>query len=251
MYEKASNVLACGFLHTDRSKLSKLRFDLDSYNVVIHLRVGDMVLHGANAFSNPFRQRDPALHGHDASGFAYCSTMKRELDQVLSEFDRIHYIFIDEEPEAGEAGPPQELAFLSQIFRSEDEGGRSVRVSYLNDLDPRESLYHMMNGDMLISPGSSFPAIAATLSPKPVVLLSKPYVGRTFPARTGPTTRTWKTMARSSGRPSSSFKPGWLSDTWRSTISSYRMEMLCNINTNEQTSNARLNLWSCYFLLFC
>lgn len=182
MYEKASNVLACGFLHTDRSKLSKLRFDLDSYNVVIHLRVGDMVLHGANAFSNPFLQRYPALHGHNASGFAYYSTMKRELDQVLSEFDRIHYIFIDEEPEAGEAGPPQELAFLSQIFRSEDEGGRSVRVSYLNDLDPRESLYHMMNGDMLISPGSSFPAIAATLSSKPVVLLSKPYVGRTFPA---------------------------------------------------------------------
>ena len=115
LYEKARNVLACGFLQTDRAKLPRLRFNLDAYNVVIHLRVGDMVLHGGDPFSNPFLQRDPALQAHNASGEAYYSMLKRELDQVLGEFDRIHYIFIDEEPEAGEDGPPEEFAFLSDI----------------------------------------------------------------------------------------------------------------------------------------
>lgn len=188
LYEKASNVLACGFLYTDRAKLPKLHFDLEAYNVVVHLRVGDMVLHGSYADSNPFRNRDPALQNHNATGYAYYSRLKGELDQVLSEFDRIHYIFISREPERGEVGAPEEMPFFDEIYGPSsdtnadadagDDTGASVRVSYLNDLDPRESLYHMMNADMLVSPGSSFPAIAATLSPKPVVLLSKPYVSK-------------------------------------------------------------------------
>lgn len=39
----------------------------------------------------------------------------------------------------------------------------------------------MMNADMLVTTGSSFPYIAATVSPKPVVLFGRPKEEKFFP----------------------------------------------------------------------
>lgn len=46
-------------------------------------------------------------------------------------------------------------------------------MTYLNTLGVDASLLHMMNADMLVTTGSSFPYLALTVSPKPVVLFGK------------------------------------------------------------------------------
>lgn len=41
-------------------------------------------------------------------------------------------------------------------------------------MDVRSTLYHFMDADMLVLTGSSFPYMAALLTPKPVILLGQP-----------------------------------------------------------------------------
>ena len=49
-----------------------------------------------------------------------------------------------------------------------------IRVSYHGRMDVRSTLYHFMDADMLVATGSSFPYMAALLSPKPVILMAPP-----------------------------------------------------------------------------
>lgn len=101
------------------------------------LRVGDIVLHGDSVM--------------------YFEKLKQQLDLVLTDFP-VHYYFIAERP--GLVGQP--FPFLNGIFATPE----ASRVTYLNDLDVKTSLFHMMNADMLITTGSSFPLIASTISAK-------------------------------------------------------------------------------------
>lgn len=55
-------------------------------------------------------------------------------------------------------------------------------MTFLNTLSVDASLLHMMNADMLVTTGSSFPYLALTVSPKPVVLFGKPKEHNFYPA---------------------------------------------------------------------
>jgi hypothetical protein len=56
-------------------------------------------------------------------------------------------------------------------------------------MDIKSTLYHLMDADMLVSTGSSFPYMAALLSPKPVVLFGTPKEARIGGGR--PQTNGW------------------------------------------------------------
>ena len=115
----------------------------------IQLRVGDITLLGGDAGANFFRN------------------LKSQLDIVLDHFP-VHYYFFAEEPQAG-TNPPASFFFLQDIFGSSSDNSSAEprqRVSYINNLDVKGSIHHQMNADMLITTGSSFALVAATISPK-------------------------------------------------------------------------------------
>lgn len=103
------------------------------------------------------RTGDINLHNSDSAFFA---RLKAQLDAILERY-HVHYTLLAEAPEK-EDGPA--FDFLADIFR--EDVGSKTKVSFANTLDVPTSLLHMMNADMLITTGSSFPYIAATLSPK-------------------------------------------------------------------------------------
>lgn len=72
--------------------------------------------------------------------------------------------------------PPAGYDFLPSLF-----SGDGLRVSFvLRRMDARSALFHMMNADMLVMTGSSFPYVAALFSYKPVVLMAVPKEGRHY-----------------------------------------------------------------------
>lgn len=98
---------------------------------------------------------DITLH-EDAS---YFQSIKQQLDFILRTYF-VHFYFVAEAPQKRTNEPA--FPFLPRIFL-EDE---STRVTYINSMDVPTTLIHMMNADMLITTGSSFPYIAASVSPK-------------------------------------------------------------------------------------
>lgn len=95
------------------------------------------------------------LHSNDPGYFV---RIKAQLDVVLSRYS-VHYFFFAEAP--GKGKEPV-FEFLKDIFAENDR----IQVSHMNTVDVETTLFHMMNADMLVTTGSSFPYIAATLSPK-------------------------------------------------------------------------------------
>jgi hypothetical protein len=104
--------------------------DSDSFVVIWHLRVGDIIL-------NPHMD--------------YYQAILEQLKEPFSHIPcKIYFI--------GEKGAVQAFSFLN------------TTGALLEDFTPRETLCHMIQADMLITSGSSFAAIAALLAQKPVVL---------------------------------------------------------------------------------
>lgn len=103
-------------------------------------------------------------------GQRFFGRLKSQLDVVLKEF-RVHYYFFVEVPEE-ESGihddqvAPSDFPFLGDIFGAPSESNRPERVSFIKNMDVKATLYHQMNADMLVTTGSSFPLLAATISPK-------------------------------------------------------------------------------------
>ena len=64
--------------------------------------------------------------------------------------------------------PPPAYVFLKEIFAKPPLLADALpqRVSFVNDLDVKTTMYHQMNCDMMVTTGSSFPLVAATVSPK-------------------------------------------------------------------------------------
>lgn len=71
--------------------------------------------------------------------------------------------------------PPRSFAFLRDIFQKPPapikankaaKAAKPQRVSFVNDLDVKATIYHQMNADMVVATGSSFPFVAVTVSPK-------------------------------------------------------------------------------------
>jgi hypothetical protein len=118
------------------------------YNVVIHIRVGDLCYPASPAF---------------------LQNVKSSLDILLQD-EHVHYYFIAEDPKAGDRQAPKGFEYILKTFNG-------TQFTFLNNLDVRSSLYHMMNADMLIMTGSGFPYIAAVTSWKPVVLHGPNKVG--------------------------------------------------------------------------
>jgi len=81
------------------------------------------------------------------------------LTDLLGEW-HVHYYFIAEAPEKSDGEPV--FGFLPDMFPVNEMS----RVSFINHMDVQTALFHMMNADMLVTTGSSFPYIAATISPK-------------------------------------------------------------------------------------
>jgi hypothetical protein len=115
---------------------------------VIHIRVGDI--------------------SHPASP-VFLQNVKSSLDILLQD-ERVHYYFIAEDPKAGDHQPPKGFEYILKTFNG-------TQFTFMNSLDVRSSLYHMMNADMLVMTGSGFPYIAAVTSWKPVVLHGANKVG--------------------------------------------------------------------------
>lgn len=150
-FQRLRSALACNFMHAKgRAGLPPLVFDQaeEEYVVAVHIRRGDI-----------------SLNAHKA----YFTKLKAQVDEVLEEFPTLHYYFITEGADLKEGQPP--FAFLPKIFPSDD--GRT-KTTYMNHLDAQASLLHMMNADLLVTTGSSFPYVAATVSPKPVVFFGQP-----------------------------------------------------------------------------
>jgi hypothetical protein len=143
LYERIEARAQASFLSVAPSMLPSLAFEnmRHDYNVVIHIRTGDIKY-----------PADPA----------FLRQVKAELDVLLQD-QPVYYYFIAEDPEAGDDRPPRGFEYLSKVFKG-------ARVKFLNKLDVRASLYHMMNADLLVMTGSGFPYIAAVTSWKPVVL---------------------------------------------------------------------------------
>ena len=70
--------------------------------------------------------------------------------------------------------PPKAFLFLRDIFQQPPAPPalalaspfKPQRVSFVNDLDVKATIYHQMNADMVVATGSSFPFVAVTVSPK-------------------------------------------------------------------------------------
>jgi hypothetical protein len=88
---------------------------------------------------------------------------KEELDVILAGF-KVAYHFFAESPDTGNHPPPG-FEFLDKLFPG---------ATYHTSMPPRETLEHMMSADMLITSGSSFSFVAASVSYKPVVLFDRP-----------------------------------------------------------------------------
>jgi hypothetical protein len=138
--QRLHHILECAILRSDWSTLPQLAFDpVSYYTVAIHIRTGDIRLHGGAP--------------------AYFQRLREQLDNYLAGFE-VHYVIIAEAPDKGDSPA---FDFIGDIFVNEPP---RVRVSHLNQMTVLESLFHMMNADMLVTTGSSFPYIAVTVSPK-------------------------------------------------------------------------------------
>lgn len=161
-------------------------------------------------------------------GQRFFARLKNQLDIVLKTF-RVHYHFFGEVSESessihDDRTAPQTFSFLNDVFL---RNTRSQRISYVKNMDARATLFHHMNADMIVTTGSSFPLLAATISPKVCikqdgvdgdnfcrVAITKPWLIRFLLVlspyscshglrragfillRCGRTTRVWKTRAK-------------------------------------------------------
>jgi hypothetical protein len=133
--------MQCAFLRNSPANLPAIiAFDKRWYTVAIHIRTGDITLH---------QEHQPLFR-----------RMKEQVDVILRDHF-IHYVFIAEAPEKGDQPA---FGFLTDIFLEDVR----TQVSYMNKMDVPTALIYMMNADMLVTTGSSFPYIAATISPKVV-----------------------------------------------------------------------------------
>lgn len=103
-------------------------------------------------------------------GKRFFERLKSQLDIVLKDF-RVHYYFFVEVPndERGihdDQVAPSDFPFLGYIFGALSESNRPERASFVKNMDVKATLYHQMSADMLVTTGSSFPLLAATVSPK-------------------------------------------------------------------------------------
>ncbi len=209
IYNHVHNVLSCWFLHTDRSRLPALTYDLAWYNVAIHVRCKGVTQKGkrgegclkskarsvllpirsplSSLLSNTqLRTGDITLLGEDKGGREFFTGLKAELDVVLKDFP-VHYHFYANSPNTTSPDfrkPAPSFEFLTDIFMNRDAADGKLppqRVSFMNDVDMKTTVYHQMNADMIVTTGSSFALVAPTLSTKPVVLFSRMKEGSHFP----------------------------------------------------------------------
>ena len=103
-------------------------------------------------------------------GRRFFTRLKNQLDVVLKDF-RVHYHFFAEGPSNessihDDQAAPKAFAFLDDVFAVRMQDLQLQRVTYVKNMDVRATLYHHMNADMIVTTGSSFPLLAATISPK-------------------------------------------------------------------------------------
>lgn len=103
-------------------------------------------------------------------GRCFFTRLKDQLDVVLKNF-RVHYHFFAEVPRNessihDDQAAPEAFAFMNDVFAVQQQDLHLQRVSYVKNMDVRATLYHHMNADMIVTTGSSFPLLAATISPK-------------------------------------------------------------------------------------
>ena len=153
------------------------------------------------------RTGDITLLGEESGGLRFFSHLKEQLDGIFFPHFTVHYYFFAETLDTNATSPqwrgtvfgepPKAFAFLSGVFGDDstvgnyDAGrrphvalsGSPQRVSFINNLDVKATIYHQMNADMVVTTGSSFPLVALTVSPKVSMLLS-PLPSQTYVPRT-------------------------------------------------------------------
>ena len=132
------------------------------------------------------RTGDITLLDEEKGGREFFSGLKVQLDVVLRTFP-VHYYFYANSPNTTSAdfsAPTPRFEFLSEIFTNRDAADGDLlpqRISFMNNVDMKTTVYHQMNADMIVTTGSSFALVAPTLSTKPVVLFSRMKEGSHFP----------------------------------------------------------------------
>ena len=138
-------------------------------------------------FHTQLRTGDITLLGEDKGGREFFAGLEAELDVVLKHFP-VHFHFYANSPHNASSDfsePPPSFEFLAEIFVNRDAAPDGKlppqRVSFMNDVDLKTTVYHQMNADMVVTTGSSFALVAPTLSSKPVVLFARMKEGSHFP----------------------------------------------------------------------
>ena len=138
-------------------------------------------------YGHPLKLRtgDITLLAKKSGGLDFFARLKAQLDHILSSHFPAHYYFFAEAPDGyasprwdgnvfGE--PPAAFSFFKELYRntkasnSDKDGQHPYRVSFLNNIDVKTTVYHQMNADMVVTTGSSFPLVALTAYPKVSIL---------------------------------------------------------------------------------
>lgn len=114
---------------------------------------------------------DISFHGDDKEiGRKYYTKIAEQLTVALNDF-RVHYHVFAEDPFAG-IGPVAQFDYLPEVFDAANSWkGGDYKISFHNAMDAKTTLYHMMNADMIVSGGSQFPVVAATLAMKVTLII--------------------------------------------------------------------------------
>ncbi|GAB5031451.1 Hypothetical protein NocV09_00600040 [Nannochloropsis oceanica] len=91
-----------------------------------------------------------------------------------------------------ESGIEGAMGIANNTYQTRTIRKQRIRVSYHGRMDVRSTLYHFMDADMLVLTGSSFPYMAALVTPKPVILMAQPKeASRQGPRGEGTVGGTW------------------------------------------------------------
>eukprot|EP00952_Eustigmatos_sp_NYUAD-ZCMA_P009570 39512-Eustigmatos_ZCMA.PRE.2 len=167
-----------------------LKYTPDTYNVAWHIRMGDtgdkarlQSIHANDRgyyercacsinFYNTYPIIQHARRGCPSNitqAYAFVARHRHmglcqgELNEILRGFT-VTYHFFAESPDSGN-NPPPGFEFLSKFFPN---------AVYHTSMPPMDTILHMMSADMLITSGSSFSFVPASVSYKPVVLFDRP-----------------------------------------------------------------------------
>lgn len=163
---------------------SGLLYSGGSYNIAWHIRISDSRLKSLHAgdkahFESTWNLIRDLLLPLDWRIAEEAKTGKK-IPSIESKLSIKIYVFAEANGVGNHA--PEGFNFLEkEIFstkmQQEEHPYYKVEVIYVTSMSTAETMVHLMSADMLVTSGSSFSFVPASVSYKPVVLFNKPKEG--------------------------------------------------------------------------